>query len=65
MKRLLVSACLLGQPIRYDGQSKPVPDARLERWATEGRLVPFCPECAAGLPTPRPSPDVTSRPSSQ
>ena len=54
MKRLLVSACLLGQPVRYDGQSKPVPDARLERWATEGRLVPFCPECAAGLPTPRP-----------
>ena len=54
MKRLLVSACLLGQPVRYDGQSKPMPDARLERWATEGRLVPFCPECAAGLPTPRP-----------
>lgn len=54
MKRVLVSACLLGQPVRYDGQAKPLADARLERWRAEGRLLAFCPECAAGLPTPRP-----------
>ena len=54
MKRVLVSACLLGQAVRYDGQAKPLADARLERWRAEGRLLAFCPECAAGLPTPRP-----------
>lgn len=53
MSRILISACLLGQPVRYDGRGKALADPRLARWQAEGRLVPLCPEVAAGLPVPR------------
>lgn len=49
--KLLVSACLLGAPCRYDGASKPVQglEALLERYD----CVPVCPEQLGGLATPR------------
>jgi len=56
--RILISACLLGRPVRYDGRGKAISDPRLERWKTEGRLVPVCPEVLAGLPTPRPQAEI-------
>ncbi|HEH9400288.1 TPA: DUF523 domain-containing protein [Aeromonas sobria] len=52
--RVLVSACLLGQPVRYDGQSKGIVSAWLSELGAEGRVLAFCPEVAGGLPTPRP-----------
>jgi uncharacterized protein YbbK (DUF523 family) len=51
--KLLVSACLLGNPVRYDGQAKTLGHAGLERLQAEGRVVAFCPEVAGGLPVPR------------
>lgn len=50
--RILVSACLLGCPCRYDGAAKPHPGVL----ALRGRhvLVPVCPEQLGGLATPRP-----------
>ncbi|WP_127105147.1 DUF523 domain-containing protein [Pararhodobacter zhoushanensis] len=64
MSRILISACLMGAPVRYDGRAKTLTDALLTRWQAEGRLVPLCPEVAAGLPTPRPpaelAPGVTA-----
>lgn len=51
MKHVLVSACLLGMPCRYDGRSKPAALTELSRAAA---LVPFCPEIYGGLPTPAP-----------
>ena len=51
--KLLVSACLLGSPVRYDGRDKRLASGLLERWAAEGRLVAICPELAGGLPVPR------------
>ncbi|THA32503.1 DUF523 domain-containing protein [Streptomyces sp. A1277] len=51
MDSVLVSACLRGVPCRFDGRSKesePVAVAIGDR-----RAVAFCPETAAGLPTPR------------
>lgn len=54
MKKVLVSACLLGQRVRYDGRDARVQSRILARWQAEGRIVPFCPEVAGGLPTPRP-----------
>lgn len=50
-KKLLVSACLLGTPCRYDGKTKKNESvcALAERY----ELVPVCPEQAGGLPTPR------------
>ncbi len=53
MIRILVSACLLGVPVRYDGGSVPAGDERLRRWREEGRVAGFCPEVAAGLGVPR------------
>lgn len=50
--RILVSACLLGIPCRYDGKSKPC--AALIALAERHILIPVCPEQLGGLPTPRP-----------
>jgi uncharacterized protein YbbK (DUF523 family) len=54
VKRLCVSACLLGAPCRWKGDSKPCEAVR--RLADDPRVevVPFCPELAAGLGCPRP-----------
>ena len=49
--KILISACLLGVPCRYDGKAKPQPWA--ERLAERHELVPVCPEQLGGLPTPR------------
>jgi uncharacterized protein YbbK (DUF523 family) len=54
MEKVLISACLLGQRVRYDGGAKALRHPLLARWEAEGRLVPVCPEVAGGLPTPRP-----------
>ena len=50
--RLLVSACLLGERVRYDGRLMR-PSQILSEWHRQGRVVAFCPEVAAGLPVPR------------
>lgn len=51
-KTILVSACLLGLPCRYDG--KGAPDAAVLALAKKHQLVPVCPEQLGGLATPRP-----------
>ena len=58
MKRILISACLLGRKVRHDGSDKAVDDPAIARWQREGRLVPVCPEVAAGFPTPRPAAEI-------
>lgn len=49
---ILVSACLLGVPCRYDGSGAA--DARVLALAKRYHLIPACPEQLGGLPTPRP-----------
>ena len=51
MDKLLVSACLLGTPCRYDGKSKA--DARVQALVGKYEIVPVCPEQLGGLTTPR------------
>lgn len=51
MKKLLISACLLGIPCRYDGRS--VKAVEIERLAEKFELIPVCPEIYGGLSTPR------------
>lgn len=51
MKNILVSACLLGEPCRYDGKSKPC--ERVIALKGTYNLIPICPEVMGGLPTPR------------
>ncbi|WP_068825244.1 DUF523 domain-containing protein [Pseudomonas sp. BMS12] len=57
MEKLLVSRCLLGHRVRYDGGAHG-PFDLLQRWQDEGRIVPLCPEVAGGLPTPRPPAEI-------
>ena len=52
---VLVSACLLGRECRYDGRTNtdaPLLEELRRRGATP---VPYCPEEAGGLSTPRPA----------
>ena len=58
MERILVSSCLAGRPVRYDGAAKPMAGDLFERWRAEGRLVPFCPEVSGGLAVPRPPAEI-------
>ena len=58
MERILVSACLMGRRVRYDGGAKTSSDERLAAWLREGRLVPFCPEVEGGLAVPRPAAEI-------
>jgi uncharacterized protein YbbK (DUF523 family) len=59
MHSVLISACLLGDPVRYDGRHKRADSKILQRWLDEGRVVPVCPEVAAGLPVPRPPAEIS------
>lgn len=58
MVKVLVSSCLIGAPVRYNGTDKKVSHPILERWVQEGRVVPACPEVLGGLGTPRPPAEV-------
>lgn len=58
MYRVLVSGCLGGRPLRYDGSGVQVDSDVWDRWSAEGRLVPFCPEVAVGFPVPRPPAEI-------
>ena len=58
MQKILVSACLLGEPVRHDGAHKRSDDEILQRWIREGRVVAICPEIAGGLPVPRPAAEM-------
>jgi uncharacterized protein YbbK (DUF523 family) len=53
-----VSACLLGKPCRYNGQSHA--DPAVIALGEERKLVPICPETLGGLPTPRPAAEIVT-----
>jgi len=50
-EKLLISACLLGMPTRYDGKIKVYPEVEALREKYE--LIPVCPEVMGGLSVPR------------
>lgn len=58
MKKVLVSSCLLGKPVRYDGRGMASDNPILAKWLDEGRVVSFCPEVSGGLPTPWPAAEI-------
>ncbi|VFT52152.1 protein YbgA [Pseudomonas aeruginosa] len=51
--RLGISACLLGEPVRFNGGHKR--SALCEELARHVEFISFCPEQAIGLATPRPA----------
>jgi len=58
VEKILVSACLLGSPVRYNGTDKKSNHPILQRWIDEGRVVSVCPEVLGGLGTPRPPAEI-------
>ncbi|MET6677464.1 DUF523 domain-containing protein [Citrobacter amalonaticus] len=56
--KVLVSACLMGLKVRYNGSEKAQLATMLTLLQAEQRLVIHCPELAAGLPTPRPPAEI-------
>lgn len=58
MEKILVSACLLGDKVRYDAQSKKIEEEIIATWQSEGRVISICPEVIGGLPVPRPPAEI-------
>lgn len=52
--KILISACLLGEKVRYDGKDNFLSHPILKRLYDQGHFVVICPEVAGGLPIPRP-----------
>ncbi len=48
---IIVSACLAGYRVRYDG--KTVPNEEIVSLMKRGEAIPVCPEMLGGLPCPR------------
>lgn len=55
---IVISACLLGEKVRYDGEAKLVQDPVIQYWQDHKLLIPICPEVSGGLPVPRPPAEI-------
>ncbi len=55
--KILISACLAGKAVRYDGKDKNTLED-LERLKEKYELVLVCPEVMGGLPVPRPQSEI-------
>lgn len=53
MEKILVSACLLGEKVRYDGLVVPVSKVLISAFERTAVMIPLCPEVSGGLPVPR------------
>lgn len=51
MEKILISACLVGDKVKYDGGHNL--SSRIDALLEKYELVPFCPEVEGGLPIPR------------
>lgn len=60
MEKILVSACLLGDKVRYNGSSLTINDEELHWILTTFEVIPFCPEVASGLPIPRSPAEIST-----
>jgi uncharacterized protein YbbK (DUF523 family) len=51
---ILISACLLGEPVRYNGTDLSLKHHTLiKQWCDSQQLVSICPEVAGGMTIPR------------
>lgn len=60
MEKILISACLAGDQVRYDGRKKPLESPLMNRWQKEERLVKLCPEVSGGMKIPRPPAQIVN-----
>ena len=56
--KILISACLLGERVRYDGKTNRLDNKLLDKWLAEGCLLSICPEVCGGLAIPRPAAEI-------
>lgn len=56
MKKIVISACLIGEKCRYNGLDSKS-QAVMNRFE-EGSLIQICPEQMGGLSTPRPAAEI-------
>ena len=61
MQKILVSACLLGYMVRYDGLVIPALKKLTDAFEPIAVMVPFCPEVAGGLPVPRNPAEISGK----
>jgi uncharacterized protein YbbK (DUF523 family) len=54
MEKILISACLAGDLVRYDGRRLLLENLLLARWKEDGWLMKVCPEVGGGMKIPRP-----------
>jgi uncharacterized protein YbbK (DUF523 family) len=59
MEKILVSACLVGERVRYNGVAKKFDNQILKYWRSNELVVAICPEVAGGLPVPRSSSEIS------
>lgn len=61
---LLVSACLAGEPVRYNNTAAPL-DAplrtQIQKWIANQRAIALCPEIEGGLSCPRPCAEIRGK----
>lgn len=58
MQKILISACLMGIKVRYDGGDCYSNDVLLRKWVKDGRVIMICPEVSGGLAVPRPPAEI-------
>ena len=57
-RKILISACLIGENVKYNGGNNALDVKILKQWEEEGVLIALCPEILGGLGVPRPSCEV-------
>lgn len=60
MENILVSACLMGAPVRYNGKSLGLQPQDLDWLKQHFCIKTLCPEVAGGLPVPRAPAELTA-----
>jgi uncharacterized protein YbbK (DUF523 family) len=58
MKKILISACLLGHKVRYDGHSLFTSSRIFKKWKDEGRVISICPELSSGMSIPKATAEI-------
>ena len=53
MERILISKCLVGEKVRYDGDHCKIPTQHLNELKKQFELIELCPEVYAGMTIPR------------
>jgi uncharacterized protein YbbK (DUF523 family) len=58
MEKVLISACLLGHKVRYDGHSLFTSSRIFKKWKDEGRVISICPELSSGMSIPKATAEI-------